>query len=301
MNKLIAMQTFVQIVESGSLTSAAEVLDTSLPTVVRTLANLEEFLDTRLLNRTTRRITLTEEGQQYLLRCQSILSDIENAELELSRQQTKASGKLRVTSSVTFGTFKLSRLIEEFLEENDKVVIDLMLLDRNVNLVDEGVDVAVRIGHLADSSMVARRVGSVRHVLCAAPQLIEKYCNLSHPKQLSEWPCVRFAGLSHANQWRFLIDGQERAYQVDGPLICNQVTAMLNAVNSGVGVGSFLSYQVEDLVNCGELQILLPEFELPVSPVSVVYPSAKLMSARVRIFVDWITDKLREEMARSQI
>ena len=296
MNKLHAMSTFVHICDSGSLTKAADAMDTSLPTVVRTLASLEKHLNTRLLNRTTRKITLTEEGKSYLQRCRGILFDIDEAELELSAQQSKPSGKLTVTASVNFGNRQISPLISQFLKRNDQIKIDLLLMDKNINLVEEGIDVAIRIGPLSDSSMVAKTVGHVRRVICATPKFLNAYPAIKEPKDLLNLPCVRFAPLSHGGNWNFYEGEKVHSIAIDGPLYCTEVSSMRQAVLDDVGLGIFLSYQVEELVASGELQIVLTEFEPAPLPVSVVYSHAKLMSTRVRVFVDWITLKLREQM-----
>ena len=296
MNKLNAMETFIKIVDNGSLTKAADALDTSLPTVVRTLASLEEHLDTRLLNRTTRKITLTVEGQSYLERCRRILFDIEDAELELSAHQSKPKGKLRVTASTMFGTMRLMPLVSKFLSANDQVEVDLLLLDRNVNLIEEGVDVAIRIGDLEDSSMVAKNVGHLRRVICGTPKFISAYPTITHPKDLENIPCVRFTGLSHDNQWHLYEKRKTHTISINGPVICNQVEASRKAVCDGLGLGMFLSYQVEELIKSGDLQVVLSDFEPDPRPVNVVYSHAKLMSTRVRVFVDWITLELRKNL-----
>tara|TARA_R110002167_G_scaffold163319_4_gene360191 strand:- start:5775 stop:6671 length:897 start_codon:yes stop_codon:yes gene_type:complete len=296
MNKLGAMNTFVQIVDCGSLTAAAQAMNTSLPTVVRTLASLEDHLDIRLLNRTTRKIALTEEGQSYLQRCRQILHDIEDAELELSARQSKPSGKLSVTASVTFGSMQLASLINEFLRQNDRVNIDLMLLDRNVNLVEEGIDVAIRIGPLSDSSMVAKNVGHVRRVVCGTPKLLNEIGTIKHPDDLRRLPCIRFSGLTQAGLWQFYDKNKLLSVPITGPLQCNQLPSALGAVCQGMGLGLFLSYQVEDRLASGELQVVLADYEPSPLPVSVVYSHAKLMSTRVRVFIDWITIELRRAL-----
>lgn len=297
MNKLNAMSTFVQIVDSGSLTSAAEVLDTSLPTVVRTLAALEEHLKTRLLTRTTRKITLTEEGRSYLERCRQILYEIDAAELELSMLQTKPSGKLFITAPVMLGSLCVAPLVNRFLRNNNQVNAELLLLDKNVNLVEMGVDVAIRIGTLSDSSMIAKNVGHVRKVICGTPKLLNSLAAINHPTDLLNAPCVRFSGLSHGSYWQF--NDKEKTYSIaiKGPLVCNHGTSSLEAVCESMGLGLFLSYQVESKIASGELQVVLAEYELPPLPVSVVYPDSKLMPTRVRVFVDWITLELREALS----
>ena len=298
MDKLVAMRTFVQMVDSGSLTAAAEVLDTSLPTVVRTLANLEANLETRLLTRTTRKFTLTEEGQLYLQRCRDILSDIEDAELELSSLQSQPSGKLSVTASVMFGSQRLAPLINQFIRNNKRINVDLILNDSNVNLVEEGIDVAIRIGELADSTLVAKKVGTVRRVICATPKLLNSLAMISHPKDLSNLPCILFSGLSHGTHWQFNEKGRVLSVAVKGPLSCNNIDTAFEAVMASMGLGMFLTYQVEKQLASGELQIVLPVFEFPAVPVSVVYSHAKLMSTRVRVFVDWISKELKQNLGR---
>jgi DNA-binding transcriptional LysR family regulator len=175
MDKLTAMKTFVRIVEVGSLTAAADMLDTSLPTVVRTLAGLERELGVSLLKRTTRRLHLTDEGAQYLERCRDILASIEEAEDILVARRTEPVGKLSVTASVAFGRQYLAPILYDFLERHPKVTAEALFVDRVVNLIEEGVDVAVRIAHLKDSSLVAIPVGRVRRVVCASAQYLRRH------------------------------------------------------------------------------------------------------------------------------
>jgi len=296
MNKLHAMTAFVQIVDSGSLTDAAEVLDTSLPTVVRTLANLEAHLNTRLLNRTTRKITLTEEGRGYLENCRRILFDVTSAELELSAQQDKPMGKLAITASVMFGTISIAPLLNRFLLKYPSVNADLILSDSNMNLVEDGVDVAIRIGPLADSSLIAKNVGYVRRLICGTPKLLNTLPKITKPKDLQNVPCILFSGLNQGSHWQVYQDKKPLSLVVTGPLSCNQLSVSIDAVRKSMGLGTFLSYQVEDLIEAGELQVVLSEFEPPLLPVSVVYSHTKLMSTRVRTFVDWIVHELRKEL-----
>ncbi len=294
MDKLLAMKTFVQIVDRGSLTAAAEVLDRSLPSVVRSLASLEETLNIRLLNRTTRRIALTDEGRHYLERCRRILSDVEEAELALTAQQHEPSGLLRVTAPVTFGQMHVTRIATRFLERFDQVQIELLLLDRVINMVEEGIDVAIRIGHLDDSSMIAVPVGEIRQVVCASPGLLRNVGIPQRPEELSHHNCVRFTGIAPGTTWHFAESGKQLSVPVSGSFASNQAIAATEACAAGIGFGLFLSYQVEPLVKKGKLKIVLPGFEPPPMPVSVVYPHAQLLSSRVRVFVDWMKRELRE-------
>jgi len=292
MDKLLAMATYVQIVDKGSLTAAAEALDKSLPSVVRTLAALEKSLDVQLLNRTTRRIALTDEGRQYLDRCRQILTNIDDAELELSAQQSEPSGHINVTAPVMFGKMHVSPAITSFLQRYDRVSVDLLLLDRVVNLVEEGIDVAFRIGHLGDSSLIAKSVGQIRRVVCASPEYLKKAGKIKRPEEISNRDCVRFTGLTSGSTWQFIDNGKPLSVQIKGAFGCNQAPAAIDACAAGLGIGMFLSYQIEPLVKKGKLKILLPDFEEPPMPVSLVFSHTKLMSTRKRVFVDWMSEVL---------
>src|SRR5437762_8037878 len=205
MDKFAAMKTFVRIVEAGSLTNAADSLDTSLPTVVRTLAALERELGVSLLKRTTRRIHLTDEGAQYLERCRDILAATQEAEDMLVARRTEPVGKLTVTASVAFGRRYLAPIVHEFLRRYPKVTVDVLFVDRVVNLVDEGVDVAVRIAHLRDSSLVAIPVGRVRRVVCASEQYLHRHGVPQVPNDVRAHKCIRHLGLVLRNDWHFQV------------------------------------------------------------------------------------------------
>ncbi len=292
MDKLLAMRSFVAIVDHGSLTAAATVLGRSLPTMVRTLAALEQSLGTRLLRRTTRRMSLTAEGQGYVERCRRILGDIEEAEASVTRGQLEPRGQIRMTAPVLFGQMHVAPPLTEFLRRFDGVQVELMLLDRVVNLVEEGIDLAVRIAHLTDSSMVAVPVGRVRRVLCASPALLRAEGLPGHPRELSERPCVRFRGINPGDSWSFQDAGREISVKTRGSFTCNQAAAAAQACAEGLGFGMFLSYQVEPLVRNGRLRLVLADFELPSLPVSLVYPEARLVSTRLRALVDWLKQTL---------
>lgn len=286
MDKLNAMYTFVTIVDRGSLTGAAHALGRSLPTIVRTLAALEERLGTRLLRRTTRRMSLTAEGQGYLERCRRILADIEDAELSLTHAQTTPRGRIRMTAPVLFGQMYVAPAVNEFLHRFTEVQIELQLLDRMVNLVEEGVDLAVRIAHLADSTMIATPIGSVRRVVCASPALLRETGMPEHPRELMQRPCVRFVGVGTGESWTFVEAGREISVRTRGNFSCNQAHVAAEACAEGLGFGLFLSYQVEPMVREKRLEVVLREFEPPPLPVSVVYPESRLVSTRLRALLD---------------
>jgi len=293
------MQTFVAILDHGSLTAAADSLGKALPTVVRSLATLEEDLGVRLLHRTTRRMSLTEEGRIYLERCRQILADIEDAEQALSNQQIAPRGELRITAPVLFGQLHVAPAVLRFLREYSEIKVELLLLDRVINMVEEGIDVGIRIAPLEDSSMIATRVGEVRRVICANPSLLERLGTPEHPRELAEFPCVHFQGLSTAPVWNFADGRKAISVPVDGPFTCNQAATAVAACAEGLGVGRFLSYQVESLVAEKKLTIVLQEFEPPPIPIQLVFAQSRLMTPRVRVFVDWMKEALRGGASQS--
>ena len=293
MDKLQAMATFVQIVDRGSLTQAAEAIGTSLPSVVRILAALEDSLNVRLLNRTTRRISLTQEGQIYLARCRRILAEIEEAETELSSQRQEPSGELRVTAPVLFGQIHIAPIVTRFVRQYKNTCVELLLLDRVVSLVEDGIDVAIRIGHLADSSLIAIPAGNIRRVVCASPKYLKTKGLPLEPNDLPKHDCLRLTGVTPSAVWNFQSKERTISVPVNGPFICNQAATTIDACVDGLGIGTFLSYQVASLIAKKKLKVILVDYEPPPIPLSIVYPHAKLLSARVRIFAEWARDSLR--------
>lgn len=294
MDKFLAMSTFVRIVEKGSLTAAAAALDTSLPSVVRTLAALERDLGVRLLDRTTRRIHLTDDGAQYLDRCRTILSAMQDAEAALTTRRTEPRGKLAVTASVLFGRRYIAPIVSEFLHRYPHVSADLLFVDRVVNMVEEGLDVAVRIGHLRDSSLVAVPVGWVRRVVCASPDYLKRRGIPRTPQDVREHACVRHTGLAPRADWHFRVGRRMVTVPINAVVSCNDIDSSLEACVSGRGLGMFLSYQTAPYRNQKRLRYVLEEFEAERVPVHIVYPQARLVTSKVRAFVDECASKLRQ-------
>ncbi|MEO0420694.1 MAG: LysR family transcriptional regulator [Pseudomonadota bacterium] len=293
MDKLFAMRAFVEIADQGSITAAAQALDRSQPSMVRTLGALEAHLGTRLLQRTTRRMSLTPEGRDYLARCRRILADVEDAEAAIGPQEGDPRGELRLSAPLEFGTHHVTPAVLRFLERFPAMRVELALADRNVDLVEEHIDLAVRIGDLADSTMVAIAVGTMRQVVVASPDLLAKVGTPRQPQALGELPCVRLSNLPHQRStWRFGVGQDERQVKVDGPFACNQIKAAVTACRAGSGFGRFLYYQVHDHVVNADLVEVLTEHEVAPSPVSLVYPSARLVPARLRRLIDWLRDDL---------
>ena len=300
MDKLRAMEIFVRIVEAGSMTAAAGVLDASLTSVVRSLATLERALGTRLLNRTTRRIALTDEGREYFQRCRQVLAEIEAAESLLTARQAKPAGRLAITAPVMFGRLHVGPLVADFLAANPALHIELMLFDRVVDLLDEGMDAAIRIGHLRDSSLVAVPLGTTRRVICASPDYLRREGMPERPADLARHRCLQFLGVVPGAEWEFFDGGSARKANrvaIKGVLVTNQIDIALDACVKGLGCSAFLDYQVRELLGAGSLRRVLQAFEPAPIPVHIVYPHSRLLSSRVRSFVDWAVPRLRQRLA----
>jgi DNA-binding transcriptional LysR family regulator len=291
MDKLKAMQTFVQIADSGSLTGAALRMNASLPAVVRTLAALESSLGVRLFNRTTRRIALTAEGQIYLDRCRSLLIAVEEAESALCADAVEPVGRIAITAPVLFGQMFVAPAITRFAQRYAKVQCSVYLFDRLVSLIDEGMDIGVRIGVLDDSSLIAQQVGTLRRVVVASPEYVAKYAAVKHPKDLLKVNCVRFIGTG-GNWWTFYEGNQQFTVPVTGNLDFNHAEPAVEACLMGMGYGMFISYQVAPYLADGRLTVLLEEFEPAPRPVNIVYPHARLLPARTKVLIDWLKQAL---------
>jgi len=297
MDKLRAMDTFVRIVEGGSLTAAADALRTSLPSVVRQLAALEAALDVRLLNRTTRRLALTDEGREYYERAKRLLADVEEAEAALSARRVEPRGRLRVTASVLFGRLHVAPAVNAFVAKHPGVRVELVLLDRPVDLIEEGLDVGIRIGTLPDSSLVAVPVGATGRVVCASPGYLRRHGRPASPEDLARHRSVGFTGLAPDHEWLFRDGGRPRRVRMEPVVASNQIDVALGACLDGLGLGQFLGYQVQAGLASKRLVRVLAAYEPDGVPVQVIYPGARRMSANVRALVDWLAPRLRQALA----
>jgi len=287
MDRLKAMQTFVQIADQGSLTKAADALGTSLPAVVRSLAALEAHLGVRLFHRTTRRISLTEEGRSYLQSAREVLAAADAADQALTLDATEPAGLLTITAPMMFGHMYVSPAVVRFLQRYDKMRCSVLLHDRPVNLLEEGVDVGIRISALEDSSLVAQQLGSIRRVVVASPDFLQRHGTPAHPRDLQRANCVRIHPTT-VGPWTFRENGRALSITTRGNLEFNHIAPAVEACAAGMGFGNFLSYQVLPMVAQGRLKIVLADFEPPPRPVSVIYPHARLLPARTRAFIDWM-------------
>ncbi|HMN80673.1 MAG TPA: LysR substrate-binding domain-containing protein [Burkholderiaceae bacterium] len=293
-DKLRAIRSFVRIVDKGSLTAAAADLAVSLPSMVRTLAALERELGVTLLNRTTRRLHLTDDGRRYLEHCRLILNHLQEAEAALHARRTVPQGRIAVTAPVAFGRAHVAGIVTEFLRLHPDMTVEFLLINRVVNLVEEGFDAAIRIGHFKDSSLVTIPLTTVRRVVCASPAYLRAHPVPRHPDDLRAHRCVRFTGLAPHADWPFRVDARRVAIPIGNSLVCNDVGVAIEACASGLGPGAFLSYMVAPLRRSGALRYLLEEFEIEPLPVQLVHPHSRILSAAVGAFAELCVQKLRD-------
>lgn len=297
MNRFHEMTVFLAVAEAGSFAAAARRLEMSAPTVTRSVAALEHRLGVLLLVRTTRSLRLTEAGERYAADCRRILDDVEQADDAAAGVMGAPRGALSITAPAFFGELHVMPAVLGYLRAHREVSVRTLLVDRVVNLLDEGVDVAVRIGALPDSSLTAVPVGQVRRVVCAAPGFLRQH---GEPKDLVALPrfCTITAAMEgRGTQWRFQQDGQVRRLSVDSQLTVTSFQAAVLAACEEWGLTQVVSYQVARHLASGALQVVLRDFELPPMPVHVVYPEGRKSSAKVRSFVDFCVDALRRDLA----
>lgn len=298
-DRLTPLLTFARIVEAGSLSAAARSLERSLPAVCRSLAQLEQRLGQRLLERTTRRIALTEAGADFYERCRRIAADLEEAEAAVTSRRRDPQGRLRISAPVLFGRLHVAGVVSRLLEAHAKVSASLLLTDRNVNLVEDGIDVAVRIGELPDSSLVARSLGSVARIVCGAPSYLRARGTPKSPADLARHDCIRFSGLQSSNEWLFLVEGRERRVPAAGRFESNDGATALQMAEAGLGLVAPLAYQAAASLRRGALVRILKKYETRPLPVNAVYPSGRLASAALRTFLEMLEDSLNPILART--
>ncbi|WP_417661298.1 LysR family transcriptional regulator [Pseudomonas sp.] len=292
MDRLKAMANFVRIVDSGSLSSAADATGQSVASLVRSLAALERYLGVRLLNRSTRRMALTDEGEEYLGWSRRMLADFDDMEQHLEARDGTVRGLLRLTAPVEFGQRFIAPLVNQFLRLHSETSVELTLNDHVVALLDERLDLALRIGHLPDSAMVARQVGATRLITCASPDYLAGAPAVDTPESLQKHKCVTLA--SQGRQWYFRHKAKELAETIAPRLVCNQIRAAKLSCLQGIGITRLMHYQVADDLAEGRLVRILKDFEPMDLPVQLVYPHALQLSPRVRAFVEWACPQLEQ-------
>jgi DNA-binding transcriptional LysR family regulator len=296
MDRLQALQTFAKVVEQGSFARAADRLGLSTSAVSRAVADLEAHLGVRLMNRTTRRLSLTDSGRAFLERVVQFLADLEEAEAAVSAGALAPRGTLRMTSAITFGERYLAPAIAEFMQQHPDVRFDVELSDRVVDLVDEGFDLAVRIGAAGSAALIARRIGQTQLVCCAAPAYLARHGLPRRPEDLARHRCFAYAYQPLRGVWQFRdVHGAERSVRIAGPVQANNGRLLASIALTGAGIVLEPDFIVGDDVARGALVHLLPGFSPPSSPIYAVYPSRRHLSAKVRAFVDFLAERFARD------
>ena len=291
MDKLRSIEVFHEVVRRGSFSAAAESLQLVPSAVSRQVNELEQWLGVKLLHRTTRSLNLTAEGTRYLDRFESLLANVADLELEADRSRGDVSGTLRITTFPFMGDHLLQPVLLGFLREHPGVDVSLLLTHRKVSLIDEGYDLAVRVGDLPDSNLISRRIGTVRMRCAAAPNYLDARSRPREPQDLAHHNCLYDSILDrHNRRWRFLADDREVSVPIDGNLIVNNGEMVMNMAKAGVGVVYLPNFFLDEPIAKGELEEVLGEYNRITYPLSVIYPQNRHMSRAMRLFIDALVE-----------
>ncbi|WP_339861263.1 LysR family transcriptional regulator [Thalassospira alkalitolerans] len=294
MDRFQAMKIFVRVVEARSFAGAARQLRSSPPAVTRAVAFLEDITGARLLTRTTRSVTLTEPGAQYYADCKRLLGDLEEAEAAAGGAYARPSGTLTVTAPVLFGQMYMFPVLTEFLDLYPEMRGRALLFDRIVNIVEEGIDLAIRIGHMSDTSMSAIKVGMVRRIVCGSPDYFAQHGRPKVPADIGAHKVIASTGSSAPLDWQFG-GAQKISLSVSARLQSNSIEAARNAAIDGWGMVRLLSYQAIPFIEAGSLDVVLREYEPEPLPIHIVHPEGRHAPAKVRAFIDLAVDRLRSD------
>lgn len=293
MSRIEDFEAFIAIVENGSLTAAAASLQRSLQSVSRSLAALEEDVGIELLQRTTRGSSASEAGLEFYERVKPAIAGISEAKRAAARGIAEPAGELRISAPVLFGPSFLVPILADFMTQYPQVRVDLDLSDAFVDLAADKLDVAVRIGDLPDSSLRARRLGSLRRVVFAAPDYLERHGAPEHPSDLARHSCIVRSVDSRPGLWRFNIDGKPHSVVVQGAFRSNTMSAIYAAVTHGLGLGYSPLWQIKELVDTGKVRIVLEAFEPTPVPIHVLWQDSASVPAKIRSFIDFLVSRLR--------
>jgi len=291
-DRFLAMSIFAQVVEQGHLSHAAERLGLSTSAVSRHLAELEAHLDVRLLNRTTRRLSLTESGQVFYERCVQLLADLEEAEIVVTSGAVVPRGTLKLTCSITWGIRHLAPAIAAFVERFPGLRFEIELSDRAVDIVDEGIDLAIRIGDIGSQSLIGRKIGAMQLVCCAAPAYLAAKGTPQRPEDLAKHACLTYAYSASGNTWRFrAADGSERLVRAAGNVHANNGQMLATLAAAGMGIALEPDFIVAPELQRGALVPLLAGYTPSGAGIYAVYASRRHLSAKVRAFVDFLASR----------
>jgi DNA-binding transcriptional LysR family regulator len=300
-DRLDSMSILVTAVDEGSLSAAARRLGIPLTNVSRKVSELEAYLRTRLVNRSSRRLTLTDAGRAYVADCKLILELVGEAERAATGEYSAPKGDLVITAPIVFGRLHVLPVVTEFLKAFPEIDVRLVFADRIVNLFEEHIDLAVRIGELPDSSLITTRIGTVRNVVCGSPGYFTARGKPKTLDELGRHDCVTFEGLISPSVWTFTFGKDTKSVAIHSRLVVNTAEAAINAAIAGIGIARVLSYQVAHEIRTDQLILALEDFEPAPWPISLVYTDQRLLPSKVRVFLDYAVPRLKATVSAGAI
>jgi len=297
MDRLEAMSIIVAVTETGSFSAASRRLNKPVATVSRMVAELEARLKAQLFQRSSRQMTLTDAGRSYIEACKRIIEQVDDAEREVSGEYRIPKGDLAITSPWGLGHMHLMPIAVEFMNAYPEIALRLVLTDRIVDTVEENIDISIRIGNLADSNLIATKVGSVRFVLCASPVYLAEHGHPREPAELATHDCISVDSLAPQRSWKFIKDGREMVAPIRSRLTVSDSEAAIEAAIAGAGITRVMSYKMEAARRAGQLVVMLEKYEQEPWPVHIVYAERKPVPLKLRAFLNWMTPRLKARLA----
>jgi len=296
MNKFADLDAFTAVVESGTFSAAGERLGIAKSVVSRRVSQLERRLGSRLLNRTTRRLALTDAGRNFYQRAVQILADLDDAEQSVTKETAELRGALKLAVPLSFGLLHLSDAIADFLKQHPAIEFNLDLNDRNINLVEDGFDMAVRIGDLTDSTLVARRLGLVQYVTCASPTYLQKHGEPKHPDELRQHVGFQYSNVTYKQQWRYETpEGKTLFGQPQIRIRSNNGDSLAMAAMAGLGVTAGPTFILGQYIKENKLVAILKDYQRPPTGIHAVYPPGRLIPKRIQVFTDFLASRFGDK------
>jgi DNA-binding transcriptional LysR family regulator len=294
MDRFEAMSVLVAVAEAGSISAASRKLKVPLATVSRKVSELEAHLNVRLLMRSNRNVSLTEAGQSFVAASRRILQELGDAERDASGEGVTLKGELIVSAPIALGRFYLLPVVVDFLRDHPSIDVRLMLADRRMNLIEERIDIGLRVGELEDFSLVAKKVGTVRRVVCASPEYLKRRGTPRTPAELNEHGCITFENTLSSQAWTFNVGKTEKSFPIHSRLVVSTAEAAADAAVAGVGLTRMLDYQVAAQLRAGALKLVLESYRSPPKPVHLIYEAGRHLPMKIRTFLDYASPRLKK-------
>ena len=297
MDRLESMAALLAVAEAGSISAASRKLKVPLATISRKISELEKHLNARLLMRSNRNISLTEAGHSFVAASRRILRDVGEAEREASGEYAAVKGELVLSAPIALGRLYLLPVVLNFLRDYPNIDIRLMLSDRRLNLIEDQIDIGLRVGELSDMSLVAKKVGTVRRVVCASPAYLSRRGTPQKPDDLKDHDCITFENTLSSQTWEFEFGRKAKSYPIHSRLVVSTAEAATDAAVAGIGLTRMLDYQIDRQRREGQLQLVLESFRSPPKPVHLIYESGKFLPPKIRTFLDFAAARLKKAMS----